>query len=131
MFKLFVIGNLTADPVLYDREWTDKETGEVLRCKVCNFTVAADDGFGPRKQTQFFRINAWRGLGETCAEYLKKGRQVYVSGPVTLNNYVDKNKNLRATMEVRAEAVEFLNGGVMVKATAGNTAEEPVEEALY
>ena len=108
MQKVILCGNLTADPILNEREYTNKETGEVLKTKVCNFTVAADEGYGERKQTQFFRINAWRGLGENCAKYLKKGYGVLVTGPVTLNNYVDKSNNLRATMEVRADEIQFL-----------------------
>ena len=111
MYKAEILGNLTADPILNEREYTDKETGEIIKTKVCNFTVAADDGFGARKQTQFFRVNAWRGLGETCAKYLKKGRGVFVSGPINLNNYVDKNKNLHAVMEIRADQIQFLNDG--------------------
>ena len=128
MYKLEVIGNLTADPILNEREYIDKTTGEVIHTKVCNFTVAADEGFGARKQTQFFRVNAWRGLGESCAKWLKKGRGVYVSGPISLNNYVDKNNNMRTVMEVRADAVLFLNDGKSVETP------EPVDEsevALY
>ena len=115
MFECKVIGNLTADPILNDREWTNKETGEIIKGKVCNFTVAADEGYGVRKQTQFFRVNVWRGLAESCYKYLKKGRGVYVSGPITLNNYVDKNNNIRAVMEIRAEHIDFLNDGKKVE----------------
>ena len=120
MVKCEILGNLTADPVLNEREYVNKETGEVIKTKVCNFTVAADEGFGARKQTQFFRVNAWRGLGETCSKYLKKGRGVYVSGPITLNNYVDRNNNLRATMEIRADQIQFLNDGKGVETPTDN-----------
>lgn len=126
MFQATILGNLTADPVLNDREYVNKETGEVVKTKVCNFTVAADEGFGARKQTQFFKVNAWRGLGETCAKYLKKGRGVYVCGPITLNNYVDKNNNLHASMEIRADQIQFLSDGKGV-----NTPSETPEEPLY
>ena len=126
MFQATILGNLTADPVLNDREYVNKETGEVVKTKVCNFTVAADEGFGARKQTQFFKVNAWRGLGETCAKYLKKGRGVYVCGPITLNNYVDKNNNLHASMEIRADQIQFLSDGKGV-----NTPSETLEEPLY
>lgn len=122
-----MIGNLTADPILNEREWVNKETGEILKAKVCNFTVAADEGFGERKQTEFFRVNAWRGLGESCFKFLKKGRAVYVSGPVKLNNYVDSNKNVRTVMEVRADAIQFLQDGK--GAVTPKPAEE--EETLY
>lgn len=111
MNKLIICGNLTADPTLYDREYTNKETGEIIKAKVCKFTVAADEGFGPRKQTQFFQVSVWRRLGEVCQQYLKKGRQVLVEGPVTLNNYVDGNNNLRTVMEIRANDIQFMQNG--------------------
>ena len=108
MNKVFICGNLTADPVLYDREYTNKETGEIIKSKVCNFTVAADEGYGERKQTQFFRVKVWRKLGEICQQYLKKGNKVMVEGPVSLNNYVDGNNNLRAVMEILAHDIQFM-----------------------
>jgi len=121
MYEAKVLGNLTADPVLNDREYVNKNTAEIVKTKVCNFTVAANNGFGENKQTQYFRVTAWRGLAESCAKYLKRGRGVYVSGPISLNNYVDKNNNLRAVMEIRADQVQFLNDR--------NGVETPAEEA--
>lgn len=124
------IGNLTADPVINEREWVNNETGEIIKASVCNFTVAADDGFGARKQTTFFRVNAWRKLGESCAKFLKKGRAVYVAGPVRLNNYVDKNNNPHSVIEVRAEAIQFLNNGKGEETTVVETP-EPVPDFEY
>ena len=117
MNKLIVSGNLTADPVLNEREYVDKVTGEIIKTKVCNFSVAVDDGYKDRKTTQFFRVNAWRDLGEICAKYLKKGRQIIIEGSVKLNNYVDKSNNLHAAMEIRADGVEFLQDGKNIKVT--------------
>lgn len=111
MFKTILTGNLTADPVLNERTYTDKETGEVIHTKVCNFTVAADEGYGARKTTEFIRVNAWREFGETCAKFLKKGRGVLVEGKISQNSYVDKNKNWRSVLELRADSVEFLKDG--------------------
>ena len=118
MQKIIVCGNLTADPIINEREWTNKDTGEILKSKVCNFTLAVDNGFGTSKTTQFFRVNAWRGLGESCAKYLKKGRQILVEGVVALNNYVDKNNNLRAVMEIRADEIQFMNDGKSAESPA-------------
>lgn len=132
MNKCIVCGNLAIDPVLSKLEYVNKETGEILNTKVCNFTIACDDGFGEYKNTQFFRVAVWRKLGEACAKYLKKGHQVLVSGPVFLNNYVDKSNNLRSVMEIRADEIQFLNNkkpGV-VTPEENKEAEEPeaVEE---
>jgi len=128
MQKIIICGNLTADPIINEREYVVKDTAEIKKTKVANFTVAVDSGYGERKTTQFFRVNAWRGLGETCAKYLEKGRQVMVEGVVSLNNYVDKNNNLRAVMEIRANEVQFL-GSKGVETPEELPPEE--EEMLY
>ena len=127
MQKIFICGNLTADPILNEREYVNKNTGEIVKAKVCNFTVACDDGFGARKKTQFFRVNAWRGLGETCSKFLSKGRQVLVEGPVSLNNYIDKSNNLRAVMEIRADNVQFMQDG---KGIATPEEDQPEDEDM-
>lgn len=132
MQKIIISGNLTADPVLNEREYTNKETAEIIKTKVCNFSVAVNEGYGDRKTTTYFRVNAWRGLGETCAQWLKKGRGVLVVGAVSLNNYVDKNQNLRAVMEIRADEVQFLSDG---KGSVTTPTEQPAviddEETPY
>ena len=128
MNKLIICGNLTADPILNEREYTDKNTGEIIKAKVCNFTVAAEDSYGIRKKTEFFSVTAWRGLGETCAKYLSKGRQVLIEGPVFMNNYVDKNNNLHAKLAVRANEVQLLQDGKGVQAM---TDPEPEEDMVY
>ncbi len=129
MNKIIICGNLTADPVITEVEYTNRTTGEIIKTKVCNFTVACDDGFGESKMTQYFRVNSWRGQGETCMKYLKKGREVLVEGPVKLNTYVDKNNVARSSMEVRANSIQFLRGGKNANPPEENAPEE--EEALY
>lgn len=131
MQQIMICGNLTADPILNEREYVNKETGEIIKTNVCNFSVAVDDGYGVRKTTQFFRVNAWRGLGELCAKYLKKGRGVLVLGTVSMNNYVDKNNNLRAAMEIRADQVRFMNDGKGMPTASVETGSVDEEEALY
>ena len=125
MIKLICSGNLTKDPIVSEREYTNKSTGEIIKTTVCNFTVAANHGYGENQMTVYFRVAAWRGLGDTCAKYLKKGRGVLVSGPVKQNNYIDANGNVRTVMEIRAEEVQFLGSG---KAESVETPEVPVEE---
>lgn len=129
MNKIIICGNLTADPVITEVEYTNRTTGEIIKTKVCNFTIACDDGFGESKMTQYFRVNSWRGQGETCMKYLKKGREVLVEGPVKLNTYVDKNNVARSSMEVRANSIQFLRGGKNANPPEENDPEE--EEALY
>ena len=125
MIKCILTGNLTRDPITSVREFTNKTTGEITKVNVCNFTVAANHGYGDNQTTGYFRVATWRGLADTCAKYLKKGRGVLVSGPIKQNNYIDSNGNVRTVMEIRAEEVQFLGGG---KTESVETPEVPMEE---
>lgn len=102
MNKLTIIGNLTKDP-----ESRTTATG----LSVCIFTVAVNKKRQQEGQQDayFFRVTAWRQLGENCAKYLSKGRKVCVIGPVSISTYTGNDGQTRASMEVTAEDVEFLS----------------------
>ena len=105
MNKIILIGNLTRDPEL-------KTTPNGY--SVCEFTIAVNDRNARRAQNgqesaQFFRISAWRQLGENCQRYLAKGRKVYVSGPLTARTYQANDGTTRVSLEVQADDVEFLS----------------------
>ena len=101
MNRIFLIGNLCRDPEL-------RTTPNGIA--VATFTVAVNR----RKQeagqpeADFFRVTAWRQLGENCARYLAKGRKVAVVGPVRVQTYQANDGTTRASLEVTAEDVEFL-----------------------
>ena len=73
MNKLTIIGNLTRDP-----ELRSLSSG----IPVCTFTVAVNrrnrsqNAENGQPEADFFRVSAWRQLGENCARYLSKGRKV-------------------------------------------------------
>ena len=102
MQKLIIIGNLTNDPDL--RSTTSGKN-------VCSFTVAVNR---PRRNGEdqgadFFKVSAWNERGEVCAKYLTKGKKVAVTGTVSVRAYSAKNGDPAASMEVKAEEVEFLS----------------------
>lgn len=103
MNKLTIIGNLTRDP-----ELRTTSTG----LNVCSFTVAVNrrrSGNSNQPEADFFRVSAWRQLGENCQRYLAKGRKVAVVGSVSVSTYTGNDGTTRATLEVTADDVEFLS----------------------
>lgn len=96
-----IIGRLGRDP----------ETKTFNERSVCNFSVAVDDGYtkdGERvDRTTWYRVAAWRGLGETCQRFLSKGRQVRVTGRVEASAYMKEGEPV-ASLELIAQEVEFL-----------------------
>ena len=99
MNKITLIGNLTSDP---EKRATNNGTS------VTSFTIAVNRR-GQDKQTDFFRINAWRGLADTCSKYLLKGRKVAVVGELQARTYDGKDGKTRFSLDVQADEVEFLS----------------------
>lgn len=105
MNKLTIIGNLTHDPEL--RTVRDG-------ISVCSFSVAVNrrnrsNSVPGQPDADFFRVTAWRQLGENCAKYLAKGRKVCVMGSVSVRTYQANDGTTRASLEVTADDVEFLS----------------------
>ena len=105
MNKLFIVGNLTRDPELRTTAAGDS---------VCSFSVAVNrrgrrDNQGGQPEADFFRVTAWRALGENCSKFLSKGRKVAVTGSVRVSTYQAQDGTTRASLEVQADDVEFLS----------------------
>ncbi len=105
MNKIILIGNLTRDP-----EMRTTSTG----LNVCSFTIAVNrrrssQNNNNQPEADFFRITAWRQLGELCQKYLAKGRKVCVTGSVSVSTYEGKDGTTRASLDVTADDIEFLS----------------------
>lgn len=93
-----------------------------------NFSLASDtrnkDADG-NTMTNFYRVSAWRGLGDTCAKYLHKGDRIAIMGDLLFRTYMDKNQQERAAMQVTLTDVEFLNDKPRGEAAAPAKSQQP------
>ena len=80
--------SVTNFSVATERRWKDKDSGEW------------------KSETDWHNIVLWRA--EKLAEYLTKGKSVYVEGRLRTRNYDDKDGNKRYVTEVMAEDVLLL-----------------------
>ncbi len=102
--KITIVGYLGRDPELH---YTPQGTA------VCNFSVATTEkrknARGEQEEhTIWFRVTAWGRQAELVAEYLAKGRQIYVEGRLRLEQYTDRDGNPRTSAEVNASDIQFL-----------------------
>jgi len=102
--KITIVGYLGQDPKM---RYTPQGTA------VCNFSVATTEkrknGSGEMEEhTIWFRVTAWGRQAEVAAEYLAKGRQVYVEGRLRLEEYTDREGYPRTSPEVNASDIHFL-----------------------
>lgn len=72
------------------RRWKDQQTGDW------------------KEETDWHNIVLWRS--ENLANYLTKGKQIYVEGRLTTRSYDDKDGNKRWITEVVADDVILLGG---------------------
>ena len=64
-----------------------------------------------REETEWFSVVTWNRLAETCAQYLVKGRTVYVEGRLQTRSWDDQATGTkRYRTELIAEEVKFLGG---------------------
>lgn len=104
--KVILVGNLGRDPEL---RYT--QSGQA----VANFTLATTERFSNREgerqeRTEWHRIVAWGRTAELCAQYLAKGRSVYIEGRLQTREWEDKEGQKRRTTEITAQSVQFLGG---------------------
>ena len=100
-----IIGNLGADVEL---RYTASGAA------VANFNVATSrrwtqDG-EQREETEWFSVVAWAKLAEVCAQYLQKGRQVYVEGRMQTRSWEGDDGVKRYRTELVAQEVKCLGG---------------------
>ncbi len=64
-----------------------------------------------QSKTVWLRVTCWRKQAEIVGEYLKKGSKVMVVGEIEeARAFTDKAGNNRASLEVTASLVKFLDG---------------------
>lgn len=106
--RVILVGNLGKDPevryttggqavghlsVATSRSWTDKQSGQ------------------RKEETEWHDVEVWGKQAEQCAQFLAKGRQVYVEGRLKTDKWQDKQSGQeRSKVKVVADSVRFLGG---------------------
>jgi single-strand DNA-binding protein len=121
--RVILVGNLGRDAEL-------RYTGG--GSPVAKFSMATTETYKGRdgekkEETEWHRINLWGKSAETLAQYLTKGKQVYVEGRLKTQKWKDKEGNDRTSVEVTADKVTLLGGGPRRENT-GSERDEAVHE---
>ena len=100
--RVVLAGNLTRDPEL-------RFTGNGI--PVCDFGLAVNRVRSKNEEVDFFDITAWRELGETIANYKKKGDPILVEGKLQYRTWEAQDGSKRSKVDVVADNVQFLGRG--------------------
>lgn len=103
--KAMIIGRLGQDPEV---RYTQSNTA------VANLSIATSERYKDstgewKENTEWHRVVAWGRLAEICQEYLKKGSQVYVEGPIQTRQWEDREGQTRYTTEIKALTLTMLD----------------------
>ena len=99
--KVILGGNMTRDPELRFTQ---------AGIPVCNFGLAVNRVRSKTDEVDFFDVTAWRELGETVANYKKKGDPVLVEGRLQFRSWEAQDGSKRSKVDVVADTVQFLSG---------------------
>ena len=97
--RVILAGNMTRDPEL-------RFTNDGI--PVCSFGIAVNRVRSRSEEVDFFNISAWRELGETIANYKKKGDPILVEGRLQYRTWEAQDGSKRSAVDVVADNVQFL-----------------------
>ena len=101
------MGNLTRDPEL---KHTPKGTA-VADIGLAVNRIGKDDAGQRTEETTFVDVTFWGRTAETVAQYMSKGRPLYVEGRLKMDAWQDKETGQnRSKLKVIGETFQFLGG---------------------
>lgn len=101
MVNVFVVqGNLVADPTV-----RTTKAGNV-----CNFRIANNTN---KDKPLFVDVAVWGRQGDICNQYLKKGRSVVATGPLSMDTWGDN----KTSLVINAFKVDFMGDNKKVEVT--------------
>ena len=105
--RVVLVGNLTRDP-----EMKHLPSGTAL----CSLRIAVntrrkDESGQWTDKPNYFDVSVWGAQGESCAQYLAKGRPVAIDGRLEWREWeASDGSGKRQAVEIVADNVQFLGG---------------------
>ena len=104
--KVILVGNLGNDP---DVKYTQGGMA-ITTLSLATTSVRKDKDGNQQEKTEWHRVKLFGKLGEIAAEYLKKGRQVYIEGRIEYGSY-EKDGVKHYTTDIVGDEMQMLGGG--------------------
>ncbi|MCD6528158.1 single-stranded DNA-binding protein [bacterium] len=127
--KVMIIGRLTRDP---ETRTTPQGVNVTSFGVATNFIWTNPEG-EKQEKVEYHNVVAWRKLGEICAQYLQKGRRVYIEGRLQTHSWEDQSGNKRSRTEIIADNMIMLDskGSLTPKESVSpKEKDEPSEEEV-
>ena len=117
--RVQLIGNVGQDPEL--RRTSSGTPVTTLRIATNHHAPDADGKM--IEHTEWHNVVVWARQAELCAQYLSKGRTVFVEGRLHTRSWDDAGGQKKWATEVVASRVQFLGGAPVQSAFADRVSE--------
>ena len=120
--RVVLVGNLTKDPELRHTP----SGNAVCKLRIAVNTRQKDQQTGEwGDKPNYFDVTVWGNQGESCAQFLAKGRPVAIDGRLDWREWDTQDGTKRQAVEIIADNVQFLGsrdggGGEGAAAGGGN-----------
>ena len=115
--RVVLVGNLTRDPELR----TTPSGTAVCKLRIAVNTRVKDNASGQwTDKPNYFDVTVWGNQGESCAQYLAKGRPAAVDGRLDWREWQTQDGQKREAVEIVAESVQFLGSRSDGDSSGGN-----------
>lgn len=115
--KVILMGRLTKDPEL---RYTNNKT------PVCSFTIAVNNGYGEKQQTDFINCVAWNKTAEFVTKYFAKGKMIVIAdGRISTRSWETQDGKRAYATEVVANEVNFGESKTSPQLNTPQTAAQP------
>jgi single-strand DNA-binding protein len=124
--KVILIGNLGKDPEMRYTQGGDP---------IANFSLATNEAWTDRsgqkqERTEWHRVEVFGKPAQVAADYLSKGRQVYIEGSIRYDEWTDRDGNKQKMTKIRVSGPGsrlVLLGGRGGEAAGDRAPQEPPE----
>lgn len=115
--KVILMGRLTRDP---EMRHTNNKT------PVCSFTIAVNNGYGEKQQTDFINCVAWNKTAEFVTKYFTKGKMIVIAdGRISTRSWETQDGKRAYATEVVANEVNFGESKTSPQLNTPQTAAQP------
>ena len=101
--RVVLVGNLTKDP-----ELRPTSGSSLCKLRIAVNTRRKDETGQWVDKPNYFDVTVWGNQGESCAQYLAKGRPIAVDGRLDWREWDAQDGTKRQAVEIIADSVQFL-----------------------
>ena len=118
--RVILVGNLTRDPEL---RHTPSGTA-VCKLRLAVNSRQKDSATGQwGEKPNYFDVTVWGNQGESCAQYLSRGRPIGVDGRLDWREGEAQDGTKRQAVEIIADTVQFLGSPLDESGEGGKSGE--------